>query len=55
MLRMKELWFYHIHLFRDGEKYGKHLKKARDPAEFEAWSAAAYRDLELLEDLPRVQ
>lgn len=51
MLRMKELWCYLICLFRDGAKYGKAIRKAKDPAEYEARAAATFRDLELLDDL----
>lgn len=53
MLRMKEIWYYHIHLFRGGEKHAKHIRKARETSEFEAWTAAAYRELELLPELPK--
>ena len=49
-LRMKELWFYLIHLFADGDKLYKRLKKARDPAEFESAAAAIFRELELRQD-----
>ena len=51
MLRMKELWYYLICLFRDGAKYGKAIRKAKDPAEYEARVGAVFRDLELLDDL----
>ena len=47
MLRMKELWSYLIHLFRDPESYAKKLRKAADPAEFEALTAGMFRELEL--------
>ena len=51
MLRMKEIWFYLIHLFRGGEKLAKNLKKAREPQEYENSVAAVFRELELLEQL----
>lgn len=51
MLRMKELWCYLICLFRDGEKHGKAIRKAKDPSEYEARTAAVFRELELLPDL----
>lgn len=51
MLRMKELWSYLIHLFRDPESYAKKLRKAADPAEFEALTAGMFRELELLPGL----
>lgn len=47
MLRMKELWFYLIHLFEDNEKLAKKIKKAGDPDEFESQIAAVFRQLEL--------
>ena len=50
-LRMKEIWFYHIHLFRDSARHGKALRKAADPAAFERAAAAVFRELELLPEL----
>lgn len=50
-LRMKELWFYLIHLFADGARHVKRLRKAGDAAEFEAAAAAIFHDLPLLEEL----
>lgn len=50
-LRMKELWFYLIHLFADHERHLKRLRKAADPLEFERAVDAVFRELELLEDL----
>lgn len=51
MLRMKELWCYLICLFQDGEKHGKAIRKAKDPAEYETRTAAVFRELELLPNL----
>lgn len=51
MLRMKEIWYYLICLFRDGARHGKAIRKARDPAEYEARVAAVFRELELLPHL----
>lgn len=48
MLRMKELWFYHINLFADSEKHSKRLKKSRTAEEYEAAAAAVFRELTLL-------
>ncbi|MDY3617949.1 tRNA dihydrouridine synthase [Agathobaculum sp.] len=50
MLRMKEIWFYHINLFDNNEKYGKNLRKTSDPRDFEAAMAAIYQDLPLREN-----
>lgn len=47
MMRMKELWRYHIHLFEESEKYGKKLRKAADPAQYESLVADLFRDLAL--------
>lgn len=56
MLRMKEIWFFHIHLFRDSQRHGKALRKARDAAEYEYWVDAIFGDLALLEEaVPRWQ
>ena len=51
MLRMKEVWFYLIHLFGDNAKHGKAIKKARDTGEYESAVAAVFRELPLLPDL----
>ena len=32
--KVKELWFYQIHLFEHGEKYGKKIKKAQNLAAY---------------------
>lgn len=34
MMRMKEVWFYHIHLFDDHEKLAKRLRRATDAGEY---------------------
>ena len=44
MLRMKEIWFYHLNLFENSEKPGKAIKKAKNAAEFQAAAAAVFRD-----------
>lgn len=51
MLRMKEIWFYLIHLFEDSAPYGKKLKKVTDPRDYETLVASLFRDLELAADL----
>lgn len=45
--RMKELWFYLIHLFDDGDKYAKKLRRVARPEEYEVLEAGIYRDLPL--------
>ena len=47
MLRMKEIWFYLIHLFEDSERYGKKLRKTTDHREYEELVEYILRDLEL--------
>ncbi len=34
LFKVKELWFYQIHLFEHGEKYGKKIKKAQNLAAY---------------------
>ncbi len=48
--RMKELWFYLIHLFDGGEKYAKKMRRVSHPEEYEALEACIYRDLPLRRD-----
>ena len=50
ILRMKEVWFYHLGLFADSEKHGKRLRKAVSPQEYEAAAAAIFHELALLDD-----
>lgn len=49
MVRMKEIWFYHINLFDGHEKHLRRLRKAGDPEEFLAASAAVFQELPLRE------
>ena len=51
MLRLKEIWFYHINLFDDHEKHIKRLRKATDIGEFLAAATAIFRELPLREDI----
>lgn len=45
--RMKEVWFYLIHLFENGEKLDKQLRRSRGPAVYEQTEAEIFRDLPL--------
>ena len=47
MLRMKEVWFYLIRLFLEGDKLSKAIKKARDPLDYESAVRSVFSDLEL--------
>lgn len=50
MIRMKEIWYFHINMFDDAEKHIKRLRKASAPEEYEAAAAAIYRELSLRSD-----
>lgn len=45
--RMKELWFYLLHLFADSEKYEKKMRRISAPNEYERLEEDIYRDLSL--------
>lgn len=45
--RMKETWFYLIHLFENGEQYAKKMRRCASPPEYERLEAEIYRDLTL--------
>lgn len=47
MLRMKEIWFYHVNLFDGHEKHVKRLRKATDVDEFLRAASAIFRELPL--------
>ena len=49
IMRMKEVWFYHIHLFEGGEKLVKRLRRTTDHAEYCAAVREIYRTLPLRE------
>ena len=45
--RMKEVWFYLIHLFENGDKQDKKLRRSRGPAAYEAIEAEIFQTLSL--------
>lgn len=45
--RMKEVWFYLIHLFENGEKHSKRMRRLRTPPEYEVLEASIYQELPL--------
>ena len=47
MLRMKEVWFYLMGLFEDGDRLAKLIKKARAPQDYEGAVRAVFAQLEL--------
>ena len=44
---MKEVWFYLIHLFEDGGKLDKKLRRSRGPAAYESIEAEIFQTLPL--------
>ncbi len=50
MMRMKELWFYLIHLFSGGGDCLKALRKAKDPLDYTHQVEVLFRTLDLLPD-----
>ncbi len=48
--RMKEIWFYLIHLFADGEQYDKQMRRVSQPRQYETLETGIFRDLELREE-----
>lgn len=45
--RMREVWFYLIHLFEDAERLNKKLRRFRNPGEYEAIEAMIFQELAL--------
>jgi len=48
--RMREVWFYLIHLFEDADKLNKKLRRFKSPGEYEAIEAEIFRELTLRTD-----
>ena len=48
--RMREIWFYLIHLFDDNQRLQKQMRRFRGPAEYEAVETAIFRELPLRDD-----
>ena len=46
--RMREIWFYLIHLFEGGEKLGRELRRSKGPVQYEALEAEIFATLPLL-------
>ncbi len=47
--RMKEVWFYLIHLFAGGERLGGRMRRSRGPEAYEELEARIFQELELLD------
>ena len=48
--RMREIWFYLIHLFDDAERLNKKMRRFRGPGEYESIEAAMFQELPLRTD-----
>lgn len=53
LFKMKEFWFYMIHMFGDSDKYAKKIRKAKSAKEYEAVIAMLFNDLNIEEDFLR--
>lgn len=47
LFKMKELWYYMIHLFGDSDTYGKKIRKSEKLSEYQAAVDSLLRELEL--------
>ena len=47
--RMREVWFYLIHLFADPDRLNRPMRRFRTPGEYEAAETAIFQELELLD------
>lgn len=47
--RMKEVWFYLIHLFENGERLGGRMRRSRGPRAYEELETQIFQELELLD------
>lgn len=50
LFKMKELWYYMIHMFPDGKKYAKKIKKAERMTDYRAAVEGLFCDRELIAD-----
>ena len=48
--RMREVWFYLIHLFDDADRLNKQMRRFKRPGEYEAAEAAIFAELPLRQD-----
>ena len=47
--RMKEVWFYLIHLFEGGERIERKMRRTRNPREYEMLEASIFAELPMLD------
>lgn len=50
LFKMKEFWFYMIHMFAESDKYAKKIRKANKANEYEAVVAMMFNNLNIEED-----
>ncbi|NLL80547.1 MAG: tRNA-dihydrouridine synthase family protein [Clostridiales bacterium] len=50
LFKMKELWYYMIHMFPDGKKYAKRIKKAERISDYRIAVETLFRERELIVD-----
>lgn len=48
--RMREVWFYLIHLFEDADRLNRPMRRFKNPGEYEAAEAAIFQELALRQD-----
>lgn len=51
LFKMKELWFYMIHMFVDSEKYAKKIRKTDRLREYESIISSLFQELDIRETL----
>ncbi|WP_392486554.1 tRNA dihydrouridine synthase [Haloimpatiens sp. FM7315] len=51
LFKMKELWFYMIHIFSNYEKYFKHIKKCNRLIDYDVIVSRLFEEEEILEDI----
>ena len=47
--RMKEVWFYLIHLFENGQRLGGRMRRSRGPRAYEELEDQIFQELDLLD------
>ena len=50
LFKMKEFWFYMIHMFAESDKYAKKIRKANKANEYESVVSMMFNDLNIEED-----
>ncbi|WP_294404855.1 tRNA-dihydrouridine synthase [uncultured Clostridium sp.] len=50
LFKMKEFWFYMIHMFAEHDKYAKKIRKAKSAQEYEAAISMIFSDLNIEDD-----